>query len=247
MKNSQIVKMKQHLMRQVDEWLGNSLPSEGSEDYLRWQQMLQEIEDAESVEQIREYLESKGIDAEEFFIDGSYDLIKAGVPPHMISKKVIECLAEEISVTEDQGTSFEKIYKYSGLYFSISNGVVTPLSANSAKIKSIKISQEQPCLRSNLLTKDEKPSVIGNREPIPLSNTKRPVILIIRNWPDGTMAFKLGSALLTALNVEKDDVSVLQVSPERIFKVNTSVSEDAFRSYLRERSLSNHDIRFFEV
>lgn len=246
MKNSQIVKMKQHLMTQVDEWLGNILPNEGSEDYLRWQQMLQEIEDAESVEQIREYLESKGIDADEFFIGGNYDLIKAGVPPHMISKKVIESLGEEINVIEDLGSSSEKLYKYSGLYFSISNGVVTPLSSNPEKIKSIEISQEQPCVRSNLLPKDEKSSAIANREPIPLSNTKRTVILIVRNWPGGTMAFKLGSALLTALNVKKDEISVLQVSPERIFKVNTSVSEDAFRSYLRERSFPNQDIKFFE-
>lgn len=246
MKNSQIAKMKQHLMTQVDEWLGNSSPHEGSEDYLRWQDMLQEIEDAESVEQIREYLESKGIDADEFFIDGSYDLIKAGVPPHMISRKIIESLGEEINLIDDRGAFSEKLYKYSGLYFSISNGVVTPLNSRSEKIKGIDISQEQPCLKSNLLPKDAKSSATETRESIPLNKNKRFVILIVRNWPDGTMAFKLGSALLNALNVKQDEISVLQASPERIFKVNTSVSEDAFRSYLRERSFSNQDIKFFE-
>lgn len=54
---------------------------------------------------------------------------------------------------------------------------------------------------------------------------RRPVLIIVPQWPGGTMAIKFGSALKVALQVEADGWSLLQMEPERIFRAVTAVSE----------------------
>lgn len=46
------------------------------------------------------------------------------------------------------------------------------------------------------------------------------------------MAFKFGSALYASLYTEKANVRVIQFEPERIFRVETAVTEAEFRETL---------------
>lgn len=69
---------------------------------------------------------------------------------------------------------------------------------------------------------------------------KRPVLIVVETWPHGTMAFKFGSALMSALGQRRDEATLVQFSPERIFKVETDVSEAEFRSALNQKDVSYH-------
>ena len=56
--------MKAALMFTVEEWLGNDIPDEGTEDYDRWQMMLVDIDDIVSLSEVIEFLEYLGRDDE---------------------------------------------------------------------------------------------------------------------------------------------------------------------------------------
>lgn len=56
--------MKGGLQYLVEEWLGNDIPDEGTEDYERWQMMLVDIDDVGSVADAIEFLEALGRDDE---------------------------------------------------------------------------------------------------------------------------------------------------------------------------------------
>lgn len=71
----------------------------------------------------------------------------------------------------------------------------------------------------------------SNRRP-------RSVLVIITEWPSGTMAFKLGSAMKSALRVADEEMKVVQMKPERIFRAVTNVSEAEFRAVVAERDIS---------
>jgi hypothetical protein len=76
---------------------------------------------------------------------------------------------------------------------------------------------------------------------------KRLVLIIVEKWPDGTMAFKFGSALMAALGQRRNEVTLVQLGPERIFRIETDVSEVAFRSALKMKDVSYHgSIHFSE-
>lgn len=53
------------------------------------------------------------------------------------------------------------------------------------------------------------------------------------------MAIKFGYALRNALNVEKDKMTLLQMAPERIFRVETDVSETKFRATMKSKNVSS--------
>ena len=72
------------------------------------------------------------------------------------------------------------------------------------------------------------------------SRKKRPVRIVVEKWPDGTMAFKFGSALMSALGKRRDEATLVQLGPERIFRVETDVSEAEFRSALKTKDVSYH-------
>ena len=77
---------------------------------------------------------------------------------------------------------------------------------------------------------------------------KRPVLIVVDEWPDGTMAFKFGSAMMSALNARQDERTLMQLSPERIFRVESDVSEAEFRLALRKRDVSYHGrIHFLDL
>ncbi len=77
---------------------------------------------------------------------------------------------------------------------------------------------------------------------------KRPVLIVVEKWPDGTMAFKFGGALMSALGQRRDESTFVQLGPERIFKVETDVSEAEFRSALETKDVSYHGrIHFSEL
>lgn len=77
---------------------------------------------------------------------------------------------------------------------------------------------------------------------------KRPVLIVVEKWPDGTMAFKFGNAMMSALNARQDERTLMQFGPERIFKVVTDVSEAEFRLALKATDVSYHGpIRFSEL
>lgn len=78
--------------------------------------------------------------------------------------------------------------------------------------------------------------------------TKRPVLVVVEKWPDATMAFKFGSALMSALGQRRHEATLVRRSPERVFRVETDVSEAEFRSALETQNVSYHKrIHFSEL
>ncbi len=69
---------------------------------------------------------------------------------------------------------------------------------------------------------------------------KRPILIIVEKWPDGTMAFKFGSALMSALGQRRDEVTLVQLGPKRILRTETSVSKAEFWSALKTMDVSYH-------
>lgn len=65
----------------------------------------------------------------------------------------------------------------------------------------------------------------------------RPALVVVTEWPSGTMAIKLGDAIRRSLDVGREAMRLVQLQPERIFRVETAISEAAFRS-----SLGRHDV-----
>lgn len=62
------------------------------------------------------------------------------------------------------------------------------------------------------------------------------------------MAFKFGSAMQAALEVAKQDMNLVQMSPERIFRVETKVSEAEFRKTMGLKDVaSGGSILFVEI
>ena len=82
-----------------------------------------------------------------------------------------------------------------------------------------------------------------SEEPDPkleMRSKTRPVLIVVEEWPDGTMALKFGSAMMSALGQRRDGATLVQFSPERIFRVEADVSEAEFRLALKARDVSYH-------
>jgi hypothetical protein len=97
----------------------------------------------------------------------------------------------------------------------------------------------------------QKEAAKMSEEPDPKlaeAQKKRPVLIVVEKWPDGTMAFKFGSAMMSALGQHRDKATLVQFGPERIFKIETDVSEAEFRSALKTKDISYHGrIHFSEL
>ncbi len=77
---------------------------------------------------------------------------------------------------------------------------------------------------------------------------KRLILIVVEKWPHGTMAFKFGSALMSALGQHRDEATLVQLGPERILRIETDVSEAEFRSALQKSGVSYHGrVHFSEV
>jgi hypothetical protein len=66
----------------------------------------------------------------------------------------------------------------------------------------------------------------------------RAVLVIVTEWPSGTMAMKFGSAMKRALGLTKDEMRVVQMSPERVFRAVTVVTEGEFREAMSKSDVS---------
>lgn len=83
---------------------------------------------------------------------------------------------------------------------------------------------------------------------MPRASRSRTVLVVITEWPSGTMAMKLGDAIRKSLDVGQEAVQLVQTQPERIFRVETAVSETEFRSSLGMRNVSySGRIAFLEL
>jgi hypothetical protein len=59
---------------------------------------------------------------------------------------------------------------------------------------------------------------------------------------------KFGSALQNALKVSKVKMTLLQMAPERIFRVETDVSETKFRKTMKSRGFGpSYTVLFIEI
>lgn len=77
--------------------------------------------------------------------------------------------------------------------------------------------------------------------------TTRWILIVVPKWPSGTMAFKFGSAVMSALNVDPDSAVLVQFAPERIFRVQTDISKEEFQAKLKRSGLPDvHRIQFYE-
>lgn len=77
---------------------------------------------------------------------------------------------------------------------------------------------------------------------------RRAVLIVVTDWPGGTMAFKFGSAMQVSLGVTKEHMNLVQMSPERIFRVETEVSEAEFRKAMSLSDVaSGGSVLFIEI
>lgn len=82
------------------------------------------------------------------------------------------------------------------------------------------------------------PNPQTSSSPKKAKRNRKAVLIVVTKWPDGTMAIKFGYALRNALNIEKDKMTLLQMAPERIFRVETDVSETEFRNTMKSKNVS---------
>jgi hypothetical protein len=71
-----------------------------------------------------------------------------------------------------------------------------------------------------------------------VAGKKRAILIIVPNWPDGTMAMKFGHLIKQSLCASGDDFKLVQIEPERIFRVQTNVSEAVFREAMAKGNVS---------
>jgi hypothetical protein len=114
-----VEQLKQQLDHQLQEWLGSNIPKEGTDDYERWQSRQQAIDDVQTIYDVQEYLDSEGIDSDQFFIDSQTQLLNAGMEPDDISAEVVTALGREVDREEWAGGSWSTVYEYNGLWFVI--------------------------------------------------------------------------------------------------------------------------------
>lgn len=78
--------------------------------------------------------------------------------------------------------------------------------------------------------------------------TTRWILIVVPNWPSGTMAFKFGSAVMSALNVDPDSATLVQFAPERIFRVQTNISNEEFKAKLKSSGIPDaHHVEYCEL
>jgi hypothetical protein len=248
--NQYIEKIKSSLRDRVEEWLGFDIPEEGTEDYATWMSKVDEVEDIVSIRDLVDYLESERIEFSEFVINGQYDLVAAGMEPKDIPRSVIEGLGEEVDLARKNAPIEYRVYNYGGKYFVLSVnhqqepsmifdnanialgslGIVVPIPETKELVY-------PPNLKSDWFTElQEFRSVVSRSIESRAKSTK---YIIVTGWPDGTMAFKFGGALTGSLYIDKTEMKLVQLSPERIFRVTSAVNEQEFRN-----TLSKYDVSF---
>ena len=244
-----IERMKSDLLKQVDEWVGMHRPVEGSEDYETWQWKLDTINSIETIDDVIEYVECNFLDINDFFLTGEYELITAGLAPEKVPSSIVSELGELIAEQVLPNDAKCEIFFFDGKYFVL-DGTRTQI-----------VDSEKDALTIAGIEEDSSDDFIDDQEysthspnpqtsssPKKAKRNRRAVLIVIPSWPSGTIAMKFGSALRNALNVEKDEMTLLQMAPERIFRVETDVSEAEFRESMKSRGFnSNRNVLFIEM
>lgn len=244
-----IERMKSDLLKQVDEWVGMHRPVEGSEDYETWQWKLDTINSIKTIDDVIEYVECNFLDINDFFLTGEYELITAGLAPEKVPSSIVSELGELIAEQVLPSDTKCKIYFFDGKYFVL-DGTRTQIVDSEKEAFTIAGIEEDS---SDDFIDDQEysthlPNPQTSSSPKKAKRNRRAVLIVIPSWPSGTIAMKFGSALRNALNVEKDEMTLLQMAPERIFRVETDVSKTEFRNTMESHKVSSGGkILFIEI
>jgi hypothetical protein len=235
-----IERMKSDLLKQVEEWVGMHRPVEGSEDYETWQWKLDTIKAFKTIDDVIEYVECNFLDLNDFFLTGEYELITAGLAPEKVPSSIVsehgELIAEQVLPS---GAKCE-IFFFDGKYFVLDESRTQIVD-----------SEKEALTIAGIVDVPSDDIILGQESSVHLPITKttppakkakqnrKAVLIVVTKWPDGTMAIKFGYALRKALNVPKEKMTLLQMAPERIFRVETDVSEAEFRERMKELGVSS--------
>jgi hypothetical protein len=173
------------------------------------------------------YLEAQGRDPDGFVIHNRIGLVSAGVHPKDVPTTVIEVLGQRLAGRRYSDDIELSVYAYDDWYFVLDGYGQQPFETEAEAMDEAGISAT-----------DDDPDVAAAPPPSPVSDGRRPVLIIVPEWPGGTMAMKFGSALKVALQLEGEDWSLVQMAPERIFRAVTRVTEEELRSELAKESES---------
>jgi hypothetical protein len=244
-----IERMKSDLLKQVDEWVGMHRPVEGSEDYETWQWKLDTIRGIETIDDVIEYVECNFQDLNDFLLTGEYELITAGLAPEKVPSSIVSELGELIAEQVLPNDVKCEIFIFDGKYFVL-DGTRTQIV--DSKKDALTIAGIEEDSSDDFIDDQEysthSPNPQTSSSPKKAKRNRRAVLIVIPSWPSGTIAMKFGSALRNALNVEKDEMTLLQMAPERIFRVETDVSEAEFRERMKSRGFnSNRNVLFIEM
>ncbi|MDY7115161.1 hypothetical protein RAN53_02255 [Halomonas sp. SSL-5] len=249
-----IERMKADLLARLEEWVGMNLPVKGSEDYEFWQSKLAEIDSIENFQDVIDYVDSEGFDLNDFFLCGEYEVISAGLDPSLVPSDLYTELGEPVAEQAWSGGSGVKIYLYDGKYFVVSEVEVKVANTETDAFKMGGIDNDTFGDISHSQVRPSEPDAqievprATKAPPKKARISKRPVLVVVTEWPGGTMAIKFGCAMQAALDVSKDDMSLVQMSPERIFRVETKVSEAEFREAMRVRDVASGGcVLFIEI
>jgi hypothetical protein len=236
-----IERMKSDLLKQVDEWVGAHIPVEGSEDYETWQTKLDSINAIQTIDDVIEYVECDGIDLNDFFLTGEYELITAGLAPEKVPSSIVSELGELIAEQVLPNDAKCEIFFFDGKYFVL-DGTRTQIvdSENDA----LTIAGIEEDSSDDFIDDQESPIKLPSIEKPLLTKktkgTRRTVLIVAIDWPSGTDAMKFGGSLQSALKVSKDQITLLQKNPERIFRVETDVNESEFREGMKSRGFNSN-------
>ena len=244
-----IERMKSDLLKQVEEWVGMHRPVEGSEDYETWQWKLDTINSIETIDDVIEYVECNFLDLNDFFLTGEYELITAGLAPEKVPFSIVSELGELIAEQVLPNDAKCEIFFFDGKYFVL-DGTRTQIV--DSKKDALTIAGIEEDSSDDFIDDQEysthSPNPQTSSSPKKAKRNRKVVLIVVTKWPDGTMAIKFGYALRNALNVEKDEMTLLQMAPERIFRVETDVSETKFRATMKSKNVSSGGtILFIEI
>lgn len=240
-----IENMRSSLYLLLEEWVGGDVPAEGTEDYETWQSKLDDIAGIKTIDDVIDYVGSTGANVDDFLISGEYEVITAGMDANLVPIELVTQAGELIAERLKPSGALTSVYLFDTKYFIFSETgqVVAQTETDALNIAEID---------TDVLDDSESPQIYLSPEVVSSNESmekkastnhprsgSRPVVVIVTDWPSGSMAFKFGDALRSSLRVEKEDMVLLQMSPERIFRVETHVSESEFREDLRSRDVAS--------
>ncbi len=123
-------------MDSVSEWVGSSIPDEGTEDHDRWTSMLEAVDDIKTLDDVIEYLELNQADVDDFFVTGQFDLIAAGMEPTDVPAEVASSSGLKIASQQWSGGSWVDVYEYKGYFFVINEVEKTVFNTEEKALES---------------------------------------------------------------------------------------------------------------